>query len=393
MLRRGLTRPAAACAASVALLAFAGCGSSGSSGTTASGAADSTGTSSETSAVPAAVTDAVEAGKKIPAFTFDGSPIDAASVVQGKTVVNVPWGTAVDYPVQVADQMTKAAKTAGLAWDTVKVAGPDQWNRGVEAAVAQKPTLIDLLIMDPTAVRPQVKNALAAGIDVTSTHFWDSSQSALADKEGLTGWTGIDYVKPARTIADWTIADSDGKANVLIIGGPDFTFNEPVLAAMKGEYTKYCPDCHFEISNIPATEWQSKIPSTVVATLQKNPDLDYIIPFSDPASANVIDGLRQANAVGKVKIATYGATPFVLDLVRKGDVAFNCGYSVAWTGYAFVDQILRVLDGQKQAPDIANGMRCFDSSNVAEAGDPATPGQGFGDAYLTGYEKLWGVGG
>jgi ribose transport system substrate-binding protein len=371
-------------AAAVVTVALASCGGSDQTSSDSS-------TSSATAANLQALKQQIDAAKQVPQFSYAGAAMDARAVVKGKSVVNVPWGTAVDYPVLVAEQMTRAAKEIGIDWETASVKGPDQWAQATENAVARDPSLLSLLILDPRAVRPQIQNARSKGIDVSSLHFWDSSQADLAKQEDLTSWVGIDYLKPARTLADWTIADSGGKADVLLIGGPDFTFNDPVIATMRAEYAKYCPGCNFKVANIPAADWASKIPTTVVAEVQKNPNLGYVIPFSDPAAPSVIDGLRQANATGRVKVIGYGAEPFVLDMVRKGDVAFDCGYSVVWTGYAFVDQLVRTLDGSRVDSDIKNGMRCFDQSNVQEAGNPAVNGEGFGDAYLGGYRKLWGL--
>jgi len=38
-------------------------------------------------------------------------------------------------------------------------------------------------------------------------------------------------------------------------------------------------------------------------------------------------------------------------------------------------------------------LRVFDRGNVVEAGTPPVVDRGYGDAYVAGYERLWGVGG
>lgn len=377
--------------ATVGVLAMlAGCGGDDSSNDT-SGSAASTADPAPKGDSLATLQKRIDAAKEVPTFTFEGSAFDARTAMAGKRVANVPWGTLGPYPTNIAKAMEAAAKDLGVDWSTIDVKDPSQWQQGVETATAKKPDTLSMLIMDPRAVRPQVQVAKSKGIKVTSAHFWDSSQTALADKEELAGWTGIDYVTPGKLIADWSITDSGGKAHVLIIGGPEFTFNDPVMAAMKAEYDEHCPDCTVKIVGIPSTDWKKKVPSTVVAELAKDPKLNYILPFSDPAAPAVIDGLRQANAVDKVKIAAFGTEPFVLDMLRKGQVEFDCGYNISWSAYAFVDQVMRATLGMPTSTDIKNGLRCFDATNIDEVGVPADGAKGFGDAYLAGYQKLWGA--
>ncbi len=45
-----------------------------------------------------------------------------------------------------------------------------------------------------------------------------------------------------------------------------------------------------------------------------------------------------------------------------------------------------IEDGNEETP-----LKVFTKDNVDEAGTPPAPSKGYGDAYKTGYEKIWGA--
>ena len=56
-----------------------------------------------------------------------------------------------------------------------------------------------------------------------------------------------------------------------------------------------------------------------------------------------------------------------------------------------MDQAYRILLGKPAAAHV-NPIRVFDASNVASLGSKPTPASGYGNAYVAGYKKLWGLG-
>ena len=58
-------------------------------------------------------------------------------------------------------------------------------------------------------------------------------------------------------------------------------------------------------------------------------------------------------------------------------------------GYAIVDDELRRLCGMAPVADPKMPLSIFDASNAADAGTPPQLSQGYGDAYVEGYAKLW----
>ena len=71
----------------------------------------------------------------------------------------------------------------------------------------------------------------------------------------------------------------------------------------------------------------------------------------------------------------------------------DAGESLAWVGWASMDQVFRVLAGERPASTEHTPLRVFDATNAGEAGRPPRFDTGYGSAYVDGYGKLWGASG
>jgi ribose transport system substrate-binding protein len=95
-----------------------------------------------------------------------------------------------------------------------------------------------------------------------------------------------------------------------------------------------------------------------------------------------------------VHIATYNGTPFVMGYLQQGNaVRFEVGENLNWLGWAYIDAEARLLAGLKipRQFDEHTALRAFTPENIDEAGNPPKLSTGYGDAYLVGYKKLWGI--
>jgi ribose transport system substrate-binding protein len=129
----------------------------------------------------------------------------------------------------------------------------------------------------------------------------------------------------------------------------------------------------------------------VQAALQANPDINVVIPIYDSMSQFVVPAMRLTGTTGKVKVATFNGTPFVLDFIAQGAVDMNIGESLDWIAYATVDGHLRDACGMASPKALNVPFYIFDKNNIADAGTPAQFDTGYGDAYVSGFRKLWGL--
>jgi ribose transport system substrate-binding protein len=58
-----------------------------------------------------------------------------------------------------------------------------------------------------------------------------------------------------------------------------------------------------------------------------------------------------------------------------------------------MDQVFRVIAGEKPVRSENTPLRVFDDTNVDETGSPPRFDTGYGNAYVEGYKRLWGLGG
>jgi ribose transport system substrate-binding protein len=340
-------------------------------------------------AVPSDVANRIKAYKAIPKFVAPGPPVDA-SKAKGKTIFIIPESSSIPFINTIDDSIVRVAKLLGIKTTIyTNQAQPSQWAAGVNQAVAQKPDLIMLQgAPDPRVLQPQLVAARKAGIPVLVTHFFEESDPMPPN---VTALVRVQFNQAARLEADWTIADSGGKANAVIVTSNEVPIAKGMLNAMKQEFAK-CSGCKFTIVNVPIPDWATKIQSEVQSALVKDPTVNYVIPFVDGMSQFAASGITAAGKKGTVKISTFNGTPFALKMIQdKNIVAQDVGENLDWLGWADMDQAVRILVGAKPVQSEHTPLRVFDATNIDQAGKPPKDSTGYGHAYVAAYKKLWGL--
>jgi len=327
---------------------------------------------------------------QVPEFTFDGAPFDA-SKAKGKTVFNIPSSSQIPF-LQVIDKtMAKIAKSYGINFIQYANSGqPSEWAKGIDTAIARK---VDAITLEggpyPMVLQPQLKRAKAAGIPVLLLHNWPNNKP---DPPNVDVNVTVDFELAGRLMADAAIAESNGKANVLVLDSEDLVPADPVLVSgIKDELAKHCPDCKVTVKNVgPVSEWSTKPKSVVQSALIENPATDWIIAVFDALSLPASAGVRAAGKGSQVKIATYNGSPFALKMIQENDIIHTeIGESLDWLAHSYMDQTMRVLTGTPPAEDERAPFRVFNPSNISDAGTPPEDSVGYGDAYLKGYRDIW----
>ena len=166
-----------------------------------------------------------------------------------------------------------------------------------------------------------------------------------------------------------------------------------MVDAIKNEFAKYCPTCTVTYLNVPGTEWATRIEPGVQSDLVANPNINYIIPIYDPMTQFVVPAITAANKVGKIHIATFNGTPFALNLLETGNIVrMDIGENLNWLASANLDELMRAMLGMPTVANEHTALRIFTKANVSQTGTPPQFNLGFGNSYVTGYDKLWGLG-
>lgn len=365
--------------------------------TQASAASQSSGqtTQSVNSQIEATAKRAVDAAMRLPAFTLTAPPVDAAKA-RGKSIFIIPISSSIPFIEGVSTQLQKEAEQLGIKATIFANQGtPTEWAQGVEQAIAQKANVIVLVSApDPRLLIPQLKAAKAAGIKTIVAHFYQNGTQPPANvRSVIAATTTAPFSEAARLEMDTALSQTGAKTNVLIVTSYDIAPSAGIVAAMKSELQARCSSCKATVINVPTVDWATKIQPGVESALAKEPSINWVVPTYDSMSIYVAAGINAAGRSGKVRIVSYNGTTPILAMVQKGQVYADVGENLTWLAWSMLDQSLRLLTGM--AP-IANGnedtpLRVFDSSNIAQVGTPPKPNLGYGNAYVSGYKKLWGL--
>jgi ribose transport system substrate-binding protein len=328
--------------------------------------------------------------KAVPKFVAPGPAFDAKAKAGGKHLFIIPASTQVPFVATISNHIKRIATPIGVKVTIWENQGqPSQWVQGMNAAVSQGADAIVLLAgNDPASLQPQIKAAKAKGIPTIVAHLYDDNQPSAPNVGGLVN---IPYKIAGRLIADQAIVDTKGKANAIVVTINQVKSTVPMVAGIRDEFSKYCDGCKLKFTDVTIPDLATKVQPNVQAALTGDPSINYVIALYDSAEVPfVAAAIRAANKIGKVKVSTFNGTPEMLKLVKQGDIlSMNVGENLEWIGYAVVDQSMRIMGGLKPVKNARVPVRVFDRSNIAQAGAKFT--SGWGNTYVGGYRKLWGL--
>lgn len=326
-----------------------------------------------------------------PEFVAPGEPFDAKACAAGKKMMSIPNNSANPFLKGIIDRMKAAGADLGL--DVVEGQNqgtPAEWVQQVELATRDKYAIIDLISgIDPGSIQPSLEAAKAAGVKVMTSHFYDPTfQQNPVVSSSLT----IGFGEIGRILADWATVVTNGNPQVAIVVSRDVPPTIPLVEEFTKELAAVAPNGKIvQEINVGVTEWGTKIQPGVQTALQANPDINVVIPIYDSMSQFVVPAIRLVGRTGDVKVGTFNGTPFVLDYIHSGEVDMDIGESLDWIAYATIDGHLRDACGLPTPTALNVPFYIFDKSNIADAGNPAQFDTGYGDAYKSGFRKLWGL--
>jgi ribose transport system substrate-binding protein len=324
-----------------------------------------------------------------PSFVAPGSAFDAKACMAGKSIFSIPVSSANPFTANIEKAMGAAAAKVGFKFTTWENQGQSsQWVQGMNAAMNQKANLIDLLAgTDPRVLVPQVREARAAGVPVVPSHYNGKEQSDIVRKSADAD-IPIDYFKAGALLVDWAVVQTKGDMNALVLISTGPLSTDSMLDGINAEL-KHCEHCKTKVMNFPVVDWGTRITPNVQSALLSDPTVNYIIVIYDSMSQFVVPAVIGANATERVKVDAFNGTPFVLGLIQEGKVQMDIGENLDWIGDAIIDAEMRMLCGLPQVSDPKIPFYIFGSHNADEAGKPPQLSQGYGAAYIEGYEKLW----
>jgi ribose transport system substrate-binding protein len=191
--------------------------------------------------------------------------------------------------------------------------------------------------------------------------------------------------------ATWVINDSKGKAKVAFLWDRGYPFLVNQLNAAQ-KVLKRCTGC--KVEEVAYREFATagdpvKTQQLATSLLQRNPDVEYVLL---PYGVNAQSVALAAKTLGRnVKVVSKNADPTNVRLVHSGVLAAEVGSSTEWSGWGAIDDVVRLLNGQKPLGIAAHNvpLHYFVKSNAPASGTyDYTKFFDFKSEYL----KLWGRG-
>lgn len=371
------------------MAALTGCGSD--DGGSSSGGSASAG--SDVSAENLAYAKAqIEKFSAVPEFKSEGEPIDVSSL-KGKTIYSIPITTSIPFYKDGEAAMAGAAKKAGVKYVTFPAQGKiSDFQQGIAAAINAKASVIILNGPLPDTLAPQLRAAKQAGVKVIAAHEEDVTSPT---PEGVDAVAAGEFYNAARLMVDKAIADQNGNAvKALAISADETRPSKGMIDAIKDELSKRCGEkCSVTVTNVPVADWATKIQPQVQSELNRDGEINTILPIYDSMAQYVDPAIRQAARGRTVNVYSFNGTPAINALMQKGDSALkaNAGESPNWIGALTMDQAFRLMLGKEPLSRPAAPLRVFTPENVDEAGTPPVSGKGFGTVAEEGYNRLWGL--
>jgi ribose transport system substrate-binding protein len=359
-----------------ALVALAACGS---------GTTPQQGTASAAGVQEAARK--IDQAAMLPRFSPPGTPV-AMSSLQGKRVWVMTSTLTVPFVADIAKGTMEAAQIVG--WKAQLVDGKGsvtEWNRILGEAIGQKVDAVISIAASPEVMKTQMAAARSAGIPVIDVLTADKDAPLVP---GTFAHVSISFYRSGQLQADYVVARSKGKANVLIFGDNEFPGEVTRVKGMQDEFKQLCPACKVTVQDTQVGKLGTDLGPETQTLLRRDPSIDWVLPTYDAQAIYIVPAIKQANLQSRVKVVGSDAVPSNLDWTAKQDVQVaDVGEPDVWTGWAAVDEMARAMLGMPSV-DENIPLRMFDSSNLQNV-STSDENQLWGGSFRAEYRKLWGV--
>ena len=335
----------------------------------------------------------VEAARQETPATWAG-PTTPAKAPPGIKVGIVSCGAQFRGCQAPADAAFEASKRIGWVPTMYDGAGTqEKQNAAILDALSAGANVIMTVSIDPRFIQLALQAAKKAGVPMISGSAGIDTPNPVIKPEGdnLTHEldVGTDYGGVGRHVADWIIADSGGKANVLVFTDEEFYSVTAVVDGLLDEFKTKCPDCKISpLQKFTASQVATNVGQMAVGYLQSHPDVNYIYAPYDPSAVFMVNALAQAGLGDNVKIASIVGAAQNLDFIRQGRIQVIDGaFDNAYMGYAMVDQAIRILNKQPlfEPHDEGTPFQVLDKTNLPPQGQDWATRSDYKDRFL----KLW----
>ncbi|MCU1440891.1 MAG: hypothetical protein JWP85_1888 [Rhodoglobus sp.] len=381
MTHRTVLRRSAPAIALAAVLMTAAC----STGTTTTGGASS---DQDLSDFQSTVDAAMQ-----PWTTWEG-PDSTPTPPTGIDLALVTCAGAVAGCVLPAEGAKEAAEALG--WTATIYDGqgdPVTQNKVVTQAINGGADAVLLAGVDPAQIGSALDLADQQGIPV------GSMTQGIAPGNGIAFDIGADYVQSGVIMGSWIVTDSAGAAVVLPTNDKEFASTVTIVDSAI-ETIGTCDSCQVKDTEFfVGSNIGNGLGQRIASALQRQPDVNYVIGAFDPAVSDMVPAINNIGIGDRIKIISNVGLTQNLEFIESGNVqAADIVYDNTYTGYAAIDQLIRVLAGEDlwKNPDVSDERFAYNEGapqhliTKDNLDDPSVPWTAANDA-VSHYRTLWGL--
>jgi ribose transport system substrate-binding protein len=321
-------------------------------------------------------------------FVAPGPALQAGSLA-GKSVWFVPVSSEIPVLAVEFQALQDAAKTVGISLHVCD----GKLTPAIEAACINSAVSAGAagIISDGVgvpAVQTAVSNATAHGVQILAMG------EVGTDSKNLRYFDLGDTASQAAA-ADWIMADSGGKANVLVtVDTDDAGASHDVDAGSKPEFSTHCPGCTVTTAGY-TTGTASSLNTLISSALLRDRQADYALANFDFLIPLMRNGAQTAGLASQLKFVGIEAALSSMQLVKSGEQAADAAANRNYGGWAAMDAMLRMLLGKPAPTTNFLPVRIFDATNIDTIGPltnaAASSGSWFGSTdYPRKFAQLWG---
>jgi ribose transport system substrate-binding protein len=269
---------------------------------------------------------------------------------------------------------------------------------GIRQAVAAKADGIILHAIDCALVKQPLIEARAAKVKILAYYALDCDDPNVKGEPLYDGSVNFgaqfgDYASLTRTWgaakADWVIAKTKGQAKVISFKQDELLVVKYIREGFEQGLAR-CKTCEIvKTVDFTLADLGPKLQQKAQGALLQHPEANAVhVPYDSAMLLGIGAALVESGRNDKIEVIAGEGFPSNIQLIRdnKGQDAANA-FPAAWTGYAAIDSLNSLFQGQKPQ-DSGIGYRMIDREHNLPA-----PGKGYEPEqdFRTGYKKIWGV--
>jgi ribose transport system substrate-binding protein len=277
-------------------------------------------------------------------------------------------------PVPECTSVAQAAQAAAntLGWKLTFFQGgltPATQVSATQNAVESRPSaVLDIQVFPPKIIAKPLATAQQLHVPVVSiASIFPASGPIIAS----IGNERHAVENASTDMADWVIADSDGKANVLAYSGTGVATQEVPPPVIRQVFAKDCPGCKLAVQPLNVANTGTSFPGQLVSYLQTHQGIQYVI-LPDGSEATGVATAIKAAGLPMPKIVTRVSTPVNFTEVTKGLEAGAIGEegpSLAWRAMDIVAR-RSVGDSITVAGSQTSEIQLLVKSNITNPSQP-----------------------